>query len=216
MQVPMCQAIKKGDGLNCTRKAAVGKEFCTQHGKMSTTITKKGDTPIWETLELLSPSASNPASVLQKIQTRLKRGPKKNDTVGWIYIYWLSTEDGLHYYKIGRTKRRVTTRMREWADKHGKATSIVLQNQFQITTCTVDFCERLIHKYLSYCNIYRYKHKDGYHSTWARNGDVLQDGQQCEERLPATTKQVEWFCDEPTKLVKVIKSLVDYSNKITL
>lgn len=211
-----CQAIKKTDGLNCTRKAVSGKELCSQHAKLGSTVTKKGDVPIWLTLELPAPSPSNSASVMQKIKTRLKRGPKKTDTCGWIYIYSLSTENGLNYYKIGRTNRRVTTRMKEWADVHGKSTSIVLHDQYQITTCTVDFCERLIHKYLAYCNMYRYKHEKGYHSTWAVNGKVLQDGQQCEERLVAKNKNVEWFCADLQAIVQVVKPLVDYCNGLSI
>lgn len=53
-----------------------------------------------------------------KIQKRLlkymKQGPSKSDGPGYIYIYYLAHDPEDTYYKIGRTKRSVEKRMKEW------------------------------------------------------------------------------------------------------
>lgn len=53
-----------------------------------------------------------------KIQKRIlkymKQGPSKSDGPGYIYVYYLAHDPEDTYYKIGRTKRNVEKRMKEW------------------------------------------------------------------------------------------------------
>lgn len=215
-----CQAIKSSDGLQCTRKLKnnnKGDLFCSQHASKAKNVHKCTDVEPWTLLGLVDPYESNGKRILQKIRTKLKKGPKASDGSGWIYIYCLQHEEEqkLNYYKVGRTNRRVTHRMKEWDDLHkqhgGANHKVILKDQYQVTH-GIDFCERLIHLYLSYCNIHRYPTEKGtYHSVWAMEPrKALNDGQGMKEegeRLVAKNKHIEWFCKDLHEIQAVVKSI---------
>lgn len=212
-----------GKGTQCTRRLKPGQELCFQHEKQDKeTLHKQNDAEPWTELDLPEPYKANGAAILQKIRTQLKKGPKKDDGAGFIYIYSLEHESTLNYYKIGLTQRRVTTRMKEWSDIHNerKATQVVLHHQYQVVK-GVKFCERLIHLYLKYCNMHRYPYKDGYHSVYALPpNEVLKDGQEKpddddndKERLVAKSKCIEWFCEELTELDRIVTSITELYKK---
>jgi hypothetical protein len=212
-QQAKCEAIKE-DGKQCTRNQPKDNTLCTQHQKQdkkkATTI---NDIEPWTLLKLPVPFEANGKSINQKIRTRLKRGPRKNDGAGWIYIYCLQHEQNqkLNYYKIGRTNRRVTHRMKEWDDIHKDQGKVKLIDSHHVEH-GIDFCERLIHKYLAYCNMHRYPHNKGFHSVWALDpNEVIDDGQQRkegEERPIAKNKHVEWFCEDITDIRAVVEPIV--------
>lgn len=220
MEQNYCPAMTN-QGTQCTRRLKTGQEWCYQHEKQQNKqdIHKVTDEEPWHKLGLLEPYKANGNPVLQKIRTRLKKGPKKDDGPGFIYIYSLEHESTLNYYKVGLTERRVTTRMKEWSKIHNeqKETKVVLHDQYHVTK-GVKHCERLIHLYLAYCNIHRYPYKDGYHSVYALPPNkVLNDGQEKKEeegeRLVAKSKCVEWFCEELAEIQRIVQALVDL-NKV--
>ena len=212
-----CETITSS-GKQCTRAKTKmdenGVAYCTQHYKMRSNPTKSTvkETEPWDKLNLIDPFHANGSRVLQKIRSRLKAGPdKKKDGKGHIYIYHLAHERHLNYWKIGRTKQSVDTRMQQWQDEHKKR-RVVLFRQYSVQYNK--HVESLIHLYMAYCRMHRYPYKDGFHSVWALDPtEVIEDGQQIpkedrdKHKTVAMHKHIEWFKCKEAELLQVVEQL---------
>lgn len=195
-----CEALTK-KGTQCSRNA-VNDNLCTQHGSMKK-VTKKDDPEPWDVFGFPVPKEQNGSSVIQAIRTLLKRGPTKTDRDGYIYIYYLDSDKGLSYYKIGRTVQKVRQRLKQWKGSKLKYASSTQHNQW---------VEQLIFKYLTYCRIHRYERPDGkgYHSVYQQTGEVVPDSQQWKgDKLCATSKHIEWFIIDYQEVKHMVRKIVD-------
>jgi len=197
----MCEAIK-ADGLRCTYKCKDGKNVCGVHKNTKTTVSS-GEP--W----ILEPDVRNGKRIIQRIRTKLLKGPKTDDEGGTIYVYYIQSEAKLSYYKVGMTRRDVDKRMEEWADEHD--TAIVVQCTFVVER-NLEFIEKLIHTYLTYCNLHRTPHKRGLHSVLSLHGTIMEDGQQHtgdpKDRMVAKNKFKEWFASSLNDVLAVIIPMV--------
>ena len=188
--------------------------FCSQHSKI--VQSKKVDTiksvEPWTLLKYPTPDPRNGKKYIQKIRTHLNnssnfRAPKSNPHSGFIYVFYLKREKGLHYYKIGYTERPVEERLEEWSDKH----DLELYASYHVT-CNVHKFESLIHLYLAYCRMYRYPNdRGGFHSVFKLSGKIIRDGQENEkedERLVAKNKEIEWFCAPIAEILEIIEGIL--------
>lgn len=163
----MCQG-KTAKGKQCKRK---GEPFCYQHGP------KTAD-PV-PPISLVDCSAKGKSKILR----RLHKGPRKSDGPGYIYVYTLPN-DGSKYYKVGRTRRDVDVRLKEWKGAQLKAAWPVK---------TQMMAETLIHGYLDHIRCYRYAQDDGTFSTvWKDTGEPVTKADASGKRK-GIAKQVEWF-----------------------
>jgi len=125
-----------------------------------------------------------PKHIQSKIVTKIKRGPSKDDGKGFIYVYYLGSDPQDYYHKIGRTSRSVETRLKEWKGSQLRH-SYSVSNQKQ--------AERLIHLYLDYFRVYRYKQDNGTYSTvWKDTGEPVSKSDEGGKR-EGRSKEVEWF-----------------------
>jgi len=202
-----CVAIKK-DQKRCTRSAVCTRtRMCTQHAKL-----QGGAPPVeaepWVALRLPTPSAKNSTRALRKLRARLRRAPPAGSPEGYIYVYGIRGERALNYWKVGMTERAdVEHRVDEWRRTHGKG-AVELRGYFR--TRHAKHVERVVHLYLTYCRMYRYELEDGtFHSVWAETGAVIEDGHETtSERLVATRKHIEWFCEEYAHIRAVIEGVI--------
>lgn len=206
-QKPRCEAIKQ-DGLQCTQRCAKGTRLCARyHLNSKTTIADKHEP--WTLKALPAPDARNGKRVLQKIRTKILKGPKTSDEGGSIYIYRFKEETT--YHKIGKTRQCVDARMTEWAKIHKR--TIIVCDSFQVSA-GLDFIETLIHAYFAYCNLHRtpYGTLGHHHSVLSLHNKVVEDGQQHKkddkERLVAKSKHVEWFFEDLTCIRKTIECII--------
>lgn len=126
----------------------------------------------------------NTKAVEKKIITKVKRGPRQTDGYGHIYVYYLDSDPKDSYYKIGMTERDVDVRLKEW--KGSK-----LKKSFRVANRK--YAERLIHLYLDYRRVYRYKQEDGsLASFWKDTGKPVTDSDS-KGKQEGRTKQIEWF-----------------------
>lgn len=234
MERARCDAIKQGDGERCTRWATPtgGGRRCTQHARVvgggGGGAAAINDREPWTALGMPQPHAKNDRRALQKLRAKL-RAPlpaSQNNEEGYIYVYGIAGERALNYWKVGMTARAdAHARVDEWRRAHNKRHAVVLRNQFH--TRHPKRVERVIHLYLAYCRMYRYEYEEEdigngcavsgavsskFHSVWARDGAVVEDGQQLEAPTPhalaATRKHVEWFCEEYAHIRGVIESVI--------
>jgi len=123
-----------------------------------------------------------------KLATLVKKGPKKDDEIGYIYIYYLPS-DSLSYYKIGRTTQKVTKRLKQ-QHPHAK-----LFESYRVS-CN-KFCERVIHLFLDPWRVYRYKlDNKQYCTVWKHDGKPVTKGDAKKKkayRLQGKKKEIEWF-----------------------
>lgn len=213
-----CIAIK-ADGEQCTRNASMieskSKNYCKQHAKSNQTkklSTVEAVEP-WVLLKFPEPDARNGKRYIQKIRTHLNKSTsscsKKDSQSGFIYIFCLSHERKLNYYKIGYTERTVEERLEEWGEKHS---ALELCACFRVNS-NAQRKESLIHLYLAYCRMYRYPYESGtgFHSVYKLSGEIIEDGQENtdeKERLIAKNKEIEWFCAPLDEILKVVEGIL--------
>jgi len=204
-----CIAIKD-DGEQCTRnKSKENKTFCAQHAKGAAKkkITKVGTVEPWTLLKLPVPDPRNGKRFIQKIRTHLNKTQQPNEPGGFIYIFYVPTDSGPDYWKIGYTERPVEERLSEWSKIH----KLKLYVSYSIKK-GVHQIESLIHLYLAYCRVYRYPSKRGYHSVYKLSKKVIKDGQEHEEddeeRLVAKNKEIEWFCAPIDEILHYVEPIV--------
>jgi hypothetical protein len=173
----------------------------------------------WKTLGLPDPSKELRVSVLKRLVTRLNRGPKPNDSSGYLYVYSLASEEGLNYWKVGMTTRTVTERKKEWQAKHPGFT-LMMKEYYHVPTKAVRCLERVVHLYLDHRRMHRYPILGGkaLFSVWSATGVAVDANskQQQKERLVATTKMVEWFCLPWSELSPLLDALVKYYSALAL
>ncbi len=171
-------------GKQCSKNAKPGQPYCGVHVAVAAKQTKLADVKDvepWTLKGLPVPDERNPKRLVQKIRTLLHKGPKKDDGAGYIYVYYLKSDqknttkdspsnnsknnptsdlvkNSINYWKIGRTKRSVDKRMEEWSEVHGEP--VQLECFYQLSA-NHEFVERLIHLYLSYCRMGRIPYEDG-------------------------------------------------------
>ena len=136
-----------------------------------------------------------------KVLRRLRKGPRKSDGPGHIYVYTLPNDP--KYYKIGRTKREVDVRLKEWKGAQLKASWPVKNNMM---------AESLIHGYLDHVRCYRYAQDDGSLCTvWKSTGDPVtkKDAQGTRKGI---AKQVEWFRGSYKAFEGVCRAVCTYVN----
>ncbi len=208
-------------GTQCTRKATdVDNDvaYCKQHFDTRHSKTNVKSIEPWIAQGLAEPLPSNGRRILQKLRTKLKRGPAKGDGAGCIYIYSLKHERHHRYWKIGRTVQDIDERMAQWQDVHGKDVTVVLERVWDLKQGQ-KWTESVIHLYLAYCRMYRYQIESRYHSVWALDPDlVIEDGQQLQfnespKLLVATHKHTEWFHEEWSFMMKIIEPIVERNQK---
>lgn len=208
-----CTAITK-KGTRCSFKRKGGNTVCGIHGKKALPTP---ETPVKKKNASIVVPAENTKSVVSKINTKLKRGPTKEDAKGGsIYVYRMARETGLNYWKVGMTDRSADTRMDEWESTHKDR--IIRVDRYVMTKNHL-LAERLIHLCLDYCRMYRYPSygKQGgtyFKSVWKRTGKVIEDAQLAlidkEKRTIAKNKHIEWFCCDKDTLDEVVQSVVQY------
>lgn len=231
-------AVKSSDGKRCTRAPVVGGDFCTQHSKVKN-VHRISELDPWTVHPHLPvPCPDNGKRFLQKLRTQLNKPLAKTDTQpGHIYIYYLDSERGCDFWKIGRTARSVDKRLEEWNQTHKG--DVRLQQSFAMER-GVKRAELIIHLYLAYCRVYRYGSSEDIHrSEWAfplpdasRRGEGRKDllpfpprasrGEGKEEKEysspprakrgegrkeRAVAKQVEWFCEELDKILPIVQAV---------
>jgi len=229
MERARCDAIKQSDGERCTRFARGGGRRCTQHSKVgAAALVTTADREPWTALGMPQPHAKNDRRALQKLRAKLRAplpaSQNNEEEEGYIYVYGIAGERALNYWKVGMTARAdAHARVDEWRRAHNKRHAVVLRGQFH--TRHPKRVERVIHLYLAYCRMYRYEYEEEigngtavsgavskFHSVWARDGAVVEDGQQLEAPTPhalaATRKHVEWFCEEYAHIRGVIESVI--------
>lgn len=211
-----CVAIKSGDGQQCTRHEISSEHhLCKQHSRVKGVKTVH-DQRAWAKMNIVAPRSENGKKVLARIDKALEKPVAKSDGPGYIYIYSFASEQHLHYYKVGRTKRSVKERLDEWR-RDVVDDAIVLHATFFVERGHRRL-ESLVHLYLNYCRMYRtpYKHPRlktvVYHSVWKSDGRVICDGQEHgsgkdKRALVAKNKQVEWFCAPLDLIERLCKSL---------
>jgi len=150
------------------------------------------------------------------IESKIKSGPRKTDHEGYIYIYYLKSDKRVRYYKIGQTSKTVAKRLKEWERESPSPPQLV--GSFKVTN--VKFCERLIHLYLDYARVYRYKlPKNRFCTVWKDTGECVsyQDEKYKERyRLQGKKKQIEWFALKKTEATKLVKQIVEIDPKIKI
>lgn len=183
----MCQGITK-KGTKCK----LPKEpYCHLHEPM------KLDFPL-PTFDLTS-------KIQKKIQTLLEKGPTKRDGKGFIYVYYLITDNKDCFYKIGRTSRTVDKRLKEW----GK--NVKLKRSWKVDN--EKWTEKMIHAYLDAVRVYRYQIDDTneYCNVWKSDRKcITKKDEKLKEKhkLEGRKKNIEWF-KMPWKILKpILKELV--------
>jgi hypothetical protein len=138
--------------------------------------------------------------IQKKIQKTLKNGPSKKDGKGFIYVYNLGP-DG--YYKIGRTKRSVAKRLKEW----GKDVKFVAQ----YSTDNEKYTEALIHLHLDHVRVYRYRINDEFYiSIWKNSREPVEESDRVlmeTHKLHGISKNTEWFRIEWEIIEKTIERI---------
>jgi hypothetical protein len=168
---------------------------------------------------------------LQKLQRRLKAGPKANDEPGFIYVYYLQHEAGQNYWKVGRTSRDPEKRHKEWQSAHHATHIVITKRTWKVSARAVKFVEGLIHLMLHYCRMYRYPEGDTGRilSVWASTGSPIRDadflastvaaaaagGDGKKERLVARRKMIEWFWLPWSELEALITQVCDIYSPAT-
>lgn len=234
-----CAATVKSTGKKCVNKgkyAESGKHYCGHHRSKPTLkpkVSERDCNPIrnpptaelepWKSRRLPEPSKELRLTVLRRLRTRINRGPKQSDTTGHLYVYSLSNEAGLNYWKIGMTSRdELDKRLREWQSKHG--TTVLLKRSYRLEVKAARCLERVVHLYLDHVRMYRYsvlspgEEKSCLVSIWSATGAPIEDaGRRAwfsvadpEQRLHSTGKMVEWFCLPWSELEPLLDALVKY------
>ncbi len=78
-------------GKQCSNNAKPGQPYCGVHLKQ-TKIADVKDVEPWTLKGLPVPDERNPKRLVQKIRTLLHKGPKKDDGAGYIYVYYLKSD----------------------------------------------------------------------------------------------------------------------------
>ncbi len=216
--LPLCEATKL-DSKQCTRtsvtqNASTGKHLCTQHAKKAGTTIKEP----WQELGLIAPSEKIGQKALGKLRRRLRNTKKDRGGSGSIYVYYIATEAGLDYWKVGMTKKDADERLNEWQKTH-KA-RVLKKCEFKVDQ-SVLFIERIVHLYLDHCRMHRTPTADGketlFRSVYSATGELIDDDQDkkigTDERLVAKNKHVEWFNAPITEVKSVIESIVNAFGK---
>lgn len=178
----MCQA--KVGNRKCKRKK---EPFCHQH----------------QPVDIALPLPLNHLSQDKKIIKKIQSGPSKSDGPGFIYVYYVKQDVSNFYYKIGRTKRAVNERLKEWKDAQLKQSYAVEHEKH---------AEYLIHKYLDGCRVYRYRQDDDtYRSVWKATGEPVTTSDEQGKRI-GIRKEVEWFRRSWSMIQPVVERVVEYVN----
>jgi hypothetical protein len=183
---------KNGNPIQCKRTTT--DQYCWQH----------------KIKELKPNGFPEPHKSLTKRQTnridaRIKRGPTKKDEKGWIYIYRLPCDDGLSYYKIGRTSGSVSARLSKWNKNCKLVTKWYTKNH--------KFCETLIHNYLDPWRVYRYVTKVGFCTIWKTSGDAVYEKDKelkLTYKLQGRKKQIEWFKGDIEYFSKLVSEICSF------
>jgi hypothetical protein len=138
----------------------------------------------------------------QKAIRKLERGPSKTDGPGHIYVYYVDVDEPDTYYKIGRTAKGVSERLKQWKQSVLKK-SYFVKNQ--------KLAESLIHLELDAIRVYRYKLEDSYYTVW-KNTNLPVDGKKPSEKLVATKKHIEWFKSDWQSIRTTIGDIVNLVN----
>lgn len=178
----MCQATVKG--RQCKRKQ---EPYCYQHKPTGFVF------PV-------EPSPELADKYKKRIERVIKKGPTKTDGPGWIYVYFVESDKSDTFYKIGRTARTVTARLKEWGPECVLHYSAPVKSQ--------KMAETLIHAYLAHLRVFRYKQKDGsYESVWMATGKpVLSEGNPSAVKS-ARCKEIEWFSSNWKTIGPVVDTL---------
>ena len=196
-----CTGITK-KGKRCKNHAISGSDYCHVHRP-------KEEPEPWDALNVKPSTPPLNKSTLNKIRKKMKKGPTKKDGCGYIYVYYLREEMGYNHWKIGRTKKSVAKRLKQWG------TNCTLQYDWY--TEYHEMAERLIHLYLDDVRFYRYpatkKGKSDY-LVWKKDGKPVRGGKEDRDRMHAQGKQVEWFHTDWQTISKTIECIVNYVNKL--
>jgi len=205
-----CPAISKSTKNPCPYKGSQlhhdGKYYCKHHlpkPEIIYTVKLTGFPDFPAELETKS---------IKKLQTRIARGPTKSDEEGFIYIYYLPN-DCYHYWKIGKTSKKVDTRMDEWSKAH--KVRVLLKKSFKVKYAK--YAERLIHLYLDHLRVYRYPVGRKFKTIMAKSGLIVDDADWKElskdyTNYVSSKKFVEWFMERDIDWVielieKIIKAI---------
>lgn len=166
------------------------------------TSKKNLDPQPWRALKLPDPSPSLRTNVRKRLVRRLNRGPRKaTDSAGYMYAFYLTSETGKDYWKVGMTTRAPEDRLKEWQSSLPHH-NVQLKKAFYVPGPCVEFVERVVHLYLDHCRLHRYPVLEGRWliSKFSATGAVVKDEHwtavqnEAQERVVARRKQVEWFC----------------------
>ena len=167
-----------------------------------------------ETAPLPKPDPRNGKAKLKLLERKIAAWPKRNQTEGgWIYVYNYACEETAqrNYYKVGSTRISggPAQRVKQWDKRAQLKFSIYLERGYQ-------WAERVIHLYLWYVRMYRYRIEDGplFYSIWARDLKLPPIETHGHAKPPATHKQIEWFCIELEALTELIKAVCKKANAV--
>ena len=193
-----CQG-KTAKSVRCKR--FVSGTYCYQH------IPEKEEE--WIRQGYPTPSSKIDEGHRRKIKSKLKRGPSQKDKEGYIYIYYLKTDKRVRYFKIGRTSTTVEKRLKQW-EKESPSPPVLVES-FKVKHSI--FCERLIHLYLDYCRVYRYKvSKNRFCTVWKVSGECVTERDEKlkdRNRLEGMKKQTEWFAVKKKTALNLVKEIVE-------
>lgn len=215
---------KTHQGTQCTRtvtsKTSV---LCTLHLKVPCIRRMlMSDPEPWEALQLKPATChyvkhSN-ASVHKTLRYVCWKGPSHKDKPGHVYVYERNRDGYLPYYKIGRTRRSVTERLKEWEGAH-------LLKSFRVSHHK--FAERMLFLLLESVRLKRYwnaLHRT-YVNVWYNSSKPVtsQDATRIElgwtERTEDVACHVEWFAlhesefDLYALLADVVKLVNNWSKR---
>ncbi len=140
---------------------------------------------------------------LSTVEKRLIKGPSKTDGPGYIYIYYLATDESDTFYKIGRTSKTVEKRLSQWKGS-------ILKKSYYVNHQKL--AERLIHMELDNVRVYRYTLEDGSRfSIWKSDGKPVAEELPEGIKLSVLTKEIEIF---KTSWKDVEKKIGDLVNKV--
>jgi len=233
MEQPKCTAVTIKTKTRCKRNAThAGHTFCYQHAPAAAVGVVAAEPPpprlpnqveiaaappqlsraeaAQRLLRAHPPSDLNSARTIRRISARIVRGPRVKDTTGGaIYIYSLSTEPGMNYWKVGMTSRTADKRLKEWASQHREA-KVIKHADYRVDK-HVKYVESLIHLYLDHCRMYRYPLEKGsakFRSYWKTTGELIDDKQVPGDRLVAKNKHTEWFYASLHEIKRVVEGLI--------
>lgn len=163
-------------------------------------------------------------SQLRKLEQHLLSEPKASDSAGCIYIYSMSNEQGMNYWKVGTTKKEGDARLKEW-DKLHKA-RILKRAVFKVEK-NHNYIEKAIHLMLAYARMRRMPVKDEnvmlsqwYHGSKAyiedKNFDYLMAKYETFEAMLAQREKKhhkEWFAAPIEEVEDVCKCAIEYFGK---